>query len=152
MRARVWMCAAVLIALPAVASARQADADMQKVADQYQAAYNKADAKTLAAMYAADAHRLGPDGQLLKGRAAIEKSYVDGFAGPFKGSKLTLTQGATQTLTPDVKVIEGRYTVAGAVTITGRYVNTVIRKGGQWLLATVVTRPDTPAPAAPAKE
>jgi uncharacterized protein (TIGR02246 family) len=134
MRARVWMCAAVLIALPAVASARQADADMQKVADQYQAAYNKADAKTLAAMYAADAHRLGPDGQLLKGRAAIEKSYVDGFAGPFKGSKLTLTQGATQTLTPDVKVI------------------TVIRKGGQWLLATVVTRPDTPAPAAPAKE
>jgi hypothetical protein len=50
----------------------------------------------------------------------------------------------------DVKVIEGRYNATGASTLSGRYVNTIVKKGGAWKLATVVTIPD-PA-AAPKKE
>jgi uncharacterized protein (TIGR02246 family) len=121
------------------------DPDAQKHADQYQAAYNKADVKALAALYTADATRLGPDGQLLKGRAAIEKSYVDAFGGTLRGSTLTLQQGATQVVTADVKVIGGRYATAGGNPVKGRYVNTMVKQDGTWLLATVVTVPDPPA-------
>ena len=113
----------------------------------YIAAFNKGDAKTLTALYTADATRLGPDGQLLTGRAAIEKSYMDGFAGPLKGATLALQLGRTQVVTPDVKIMEGRFTVAAAVQLKGRFVNTLVRQGGTWLLASVVTVPDPP-PAA----
>ena len=86
------------------------------------------------------------EGHTYHGRAAIEKVYADGFAGPLKGAKLTLTDGHTQVVTPDVKVIEGRFLVAGLAAIKGRYVNTVVRRGKTWMLASVVTITDPPAP------
>jgi uncharacterized protein (TIGR02246 family) len=147
MRKMSWLAAIVLVTLSAVVSAQKPDADTAKLADQYIAAFNKGDAKALTALYTADPTRLGPDGQLLTGRAAIEKAYMDGFAGPLKGSTLTLQQGRTQVAAPNVKIMEGRFTVSAAVALKGRYVNTVVREGGTWLLASVVTVPDPP-PAA----
>jgi uncharacterized protein (TIGR02246 family) len=147
MRKISWVAALVLVTLTAVVGAQKPDADAAKLAVQYIAAFNKGDAKALTALYTADATRLGPDGQLLTGRAAVEKSYADSFAGPLKGSTLALQQGRTQAITPDVKIMEGRFTVAAAAPLTGRYVNTIVRQGGSWLLASVVTVPD-PAPAA----
>ena len=134
----------VLVAMSVSAGAQKVDLDAQKLADQYQAVFNKGDAKGLAALYTADASRLGPDGVLLKGRQAIEKAYVDGFAGPLKGSTLTLQQAGSQLVAPDVKVIDGRFSTAGPSPVKGRYVNTVVRQGGAWLLASVVTIPDPP--------
>ena len=126
--------------------AQKPDPDAQKLADQYSAAFNKADAKAIVALYAPAATRLGPDGQLITGHAAIEKAYVDGFAGALKGTKLTLQQGQTQAVTPDVKVMEGRFSVDGGIApLKGRYVNTIVRQGGRWLLASVVTIVDLPA-------
>ena len=142
-----WVAALVLVTLTVVVGAQKPDADSAKLADQYIAAFNKGDAKALTALYTADATRLGPDGQLLTSRAAVEKSYLDGFAGPLKGSTLTLQQGRTQAVTPDVKIMEGRFATSGAAGLKGRYVNTIVRQGGAWLLASVVTVPD-PVPAA----
>jgi uncharacterized protein (TIGR02246 family) len=129
-------------------SAQKPDPDAQKVADAYQAAFNKGDATALGALYAAEATRIGPDAQLVVGRAAIEKVYADGFAGLLKGSTLALQPGTTHAVTPTVKVMEGRYTTTGAIAGKGRYINTLIRQGSSWLLASVVTIPD---PAAAAK-
>ena len=47
-------------------------------------------------------------------------------------------------VTPDVKIMEGRYTATGIAPVKGRYVNTIIRQGKTWLLASVVTIPDPP--------
>ena len=141
----VVVAAIALVGMSAVATAQKTDPDAQKIADQYSAAFNKGDAKALVALYATAATRLGPDGQLLTGHAAIEKAYVDGFAGPLKGTKLTLQQGQTQTVTSDVKVMEGRFSVDGGLApLKGRYVNTIVRQGGRWLLASVVTIVDPP--------
>jgi len=147
MRKISWVAALALVTLTAVASAQKPDADAAKLADQYIAAFNKGDAKALTALYTADATRLGPDGVLLTSRAAVEKSYMDGFAGALKGASLTLQQGRTQAVTPDVKIMEGRFAVSAAAPLKGRYVNTIVRQGGTWLLASVVTIPDLP-PAA----
>ena len=138
--------AVMVVALcSSMAYAQKTDADAQKLADDYQAAFNKGDVKSIMALYAPDAMRLGPDGTLLKGNAAIEKGYTEGFAGPLKGATLTLQQGGTQVHSADVKVIEGRYSTAGPAPLSGRYVNTIVKKGGGWKLATVVTIPDPPA-------
>jgi uncharacterized protein (TIGR02246 family) len=149
MRRTTWFTAIVLVAVSALASAQKPDPDATKLASEYEAAFNKADGKAIAALYTEEATRLGPDGQFTTGRAAIGKVYTDGFTnGPLKGAKLTLVQGSTHVVTPDVKVMEGTYSVAGTTPLKGRYVNTVVKKGAQWLLASVVT---IPAPAAPAK-
>jgi uncharacterized protein (TIGR02246 family) len=147
MRKMSWIAALVLVGATAVFSAQKADPDAQKIVDQYSAAFNKGDAKTLATLYAVNGTRVGPEGTLIAGRATIEKNYADGFAGPLKGSTLTLEQGATHVVTPDVKVMEGRFSTTTSIApVKGRYVNTMVRQGKTWLLATVVTIPDPPAP------
>jgi uncharacterized protein (TIGR02246 family) len=146
MKKMSWMAALLVMGLSVAVTAQKPDADAQKIQEDYTAAFDKGDAKAIAALYTADGTRLGPDGSWLVGRAAIEKVYADGFAGPFKGAKLTLTGGHTQVVTPDVKVIEGRFLVAGLAAIKGRYVNTVVRRGKTWMIASVVTITDPPAP------
>ena len=143
-----WITAIVLVALSMAVdvSAQKPNPDAQKLADAYQAAFNKGDAKALAALYAVEATRVGPDAQLIVGRAAIEKLYTDGFAGLLKGSTLALQPGTTHAVTPTVKVMEGRYTTGGAAAGQGRYINTIIRQGAAWVIASLVTIPDPPAP------
>src|SRR5688500_1881120 len=89
--------------------AQKPDADIQKLADQYQTAFNKGDAKAVTALYTADALRVTPSGKLVSGKPAIEKDYAENFAGPFKGAKLTLHPGRTQNLKADVALIEGTF-------------------------------------------
>ena len=146
MRKMSWIGAVLLVSASVVVSAQKADPDTQKLADQFTAAFNKGDAKALASLYAVNGTAVGPDGLLIAGRPAIEKYYTDGFAGPLKGSTLTLQQGATHVVTPDVKITEGRFAAIGIAPVKGRYVNTVVRQGKTWLLGSVVTIPDPPAP------
>jgi len=149
MRRTACLATLVFVATSFIALAQKPDPDATQLAAQYEAAFNKADAKAIVALYTEDGTRLGPDGSFLKGRAAIGKAYADGFAGTLKGAKLTLVQATAHVLTPDVKVMEGTYSVAGSSPLKGRYVNTVVKKDGHWLLASVVTVPAPPA--APAK-
>jgi uncharacterized protein (TIGR02246 family) len=149
MRRTAWLGAIVLVTMSALISAQKPDPDAVKLTAEYEAAFNKGDAKAIGALYTEEGTRLGPDGSFLKGRAAIEKAYATGFAGGvLKGAKLTLTHSSSNVVTADVKVLEGTYTATGAVPLKGRYINTVVRKGGQWLLASVVTIPAPPAPPA----
>jgi uncharacterized protein (TIGR02246 family) len=142
---RKMLTVAILVAgLSFAASAQKADPDAEKITAQYTAAFNKGDAKALAALYTAEATRIGPDGQLLTSRAAIEKSYSEALNGPLKGTTLTIQHNRSQVVTPDVKIWEGRFATTGPGAVKGRYVNTVVRQGGTWLLASVVTIMDTP--------
>jgi uncharacterized protein (TIGR02246 family) len=137
---------AVVMLVGAGASARQADPDLDALLQQYQSAWNKGDAKSLAALYSQNAVRMQPTGASLMGRAAIEKFFVDSFAGVWKGTKLTLKAGATQRVNADVRVQEGTFEVSGGTgaPARGRYLNTVVREGGQWKLASVAPVADTP--------
>jgi uncharacterized protein (TIGR02246 family) len=145
MRKVSWIAALAIVVMSAAPGAQKVDPDSQKLADQYIAAFNKGDAKAIAALYTANGTRLGPDGSLLAGRAAIEKVYMDGFAGPFKGGKLTLEMRQSHDVAPNVKVTEGRYAVAAQLSTKGRFVNTAVKQGTGWLLVSVVTIPDPPA-------
>lgn len=127
---------------------QQSDAEMQKLTDQYVAAFNKGDVKALGALHAADAIRVTQTGELIVGRAAIEQDFTTGLAGPLKGGKLAVTPGKVQALNPDVRLTEGTYELTGSGTsLKGRYLNTVVRQDGQWRLASMATISTTPPPA-----
>lgn len=137
---------ALVLLAGAGASARQADPELDPLLTQYQSAWNKGDAKSLAALYSQNALRMQPTGAPLMGRAAIEQFFIQSFAGAWKGTKLNLKAVATQRVNADVRIQEGTFEVTGGTGAPqrGRYVNTVVREGGQWKLASVAPISDTP--------
>ena len=77
MRKKSWIAALVFIGASVAVSAQKVDPDAQKLVDDYTAAFNKGDAKGVTALYAANGTRLGPDGILIAGRAAIDRGYEE---------------------------------------------------------------------------
>ena len=125
---------------PTPAPQEKSEPGVEQLLRDYQAAFNRNDAKALAALYTDKAIRLGPNNEVLYGRAAIEKFYVGSFGGT--PGALSIRPGPTQMITADVAVLEGRYEVAGATGIHGAYFLTIVRQNGQWKLASVVPVPD----------
>jgi ketosteroid isomerase-like protein len=78
----------LLTAAPAVALAADAKGDVEKAYAAWDAAFNKQDAKALAADYVATAKLLPPTHQVSSGPAEIEKFWAGLFAGGVTGHKL----------------------------------------------------------------
>ena len=123
-------------------AAQKSDPALDQIVKGYESAFNRGDAKALAALYADNAIRLGPKNEVLHGRAAIEQFYAGSLGG--KPGTLSVRPVRTQMIIPDVAVLEGRYEVAGTTGVHGVYVVTVVRQGGQWKFASVVAVPDAP--------
>ena len=145
---------AVLGAALAPASAQTKDPALDKLAADWAAAFGKGDAKTLASFYTENAVRMTPEGGTVIGRAAIEKEFAANLAGPWKGAKIAIKIGSTHTVGADISVNEGTWEVSGAtgpdgkpMTLRGNYVNTIVKKGGAWVIASNAATPPAPTPA-----
>jgi uncharacterized protein (TIGR02246 family) len=137
----------------APASAQTKDA-MEKLAADWAAAFQKADAKALAAFYSEGAVRVTPQGGTVVGRPAIEKEFATNFAGPWKGATIKISVGKVESLGPETGLAEGTYEVMGvkmpdgkpAAAIKGSYLNTVVKKNGGWVLASNAAVEPPPPP------
>lgn len=146
MRTLVVSALAIVLLTGAAATGRQNDPDLNRLIEQYQTAWNKGDAKALGALYSQNAMRTQTNGAPLAGRAAIEQFFAKNFAADWKGTKLTLKTGRTQEVNPEIRIQEGTFEVSGGTggPQRGRYLNTVMREGGEWRLLSVAAIPDTP--------
>jgi len=72
---------AVCLGLFAAPALGQTKAQIQQLNDQWMAAFNKGDAAAVAAMYTTDAYVLPDNGQMVKGRPAIEAMWKQQMAG-----------------------------------------------------------------------
>ena len=127
--------------------------DSQLMAD-YLARWLKGDAKGLASLYETDAINVAADGVAV-GRAAIEQRFATNFAGPWKGATIALTPGSARAIAADTRIVEGTYVVTGLKDangkerrIHGRFINTLVNRGGTWMVASAATF-EVPAPPAP---
>ena len=145
-----WVVFAVAVAVPAYLAGQQSGSpEYQKVMDAFTAAYNKGDAAGIGAIYAEDGLRVAPDGTVLSGRAAVQQNYGTALAGPMKGASIKLTATESRQLTPDIHVVVGTYEITGgqAGSVSGKYINTLVRKDGTWRIAGYMSmRPATLAP------
>lgn len=138
---------------PSVRAQAGVDAEFKRLVDAFVQAWNKGDAKGVAALHTTDAIRLNTDGTVIVGRAEIEKWMAAAFAGPMKGATLMVTEGKRSHVSGDVYVSEGTYEVTGGapappgMTNKGHYINTVLRQGGRLLVASSAVQ----ATMAPAK-
>ena len=152
---RRTLVSAVVLVLCAVATPAQSakNPELQKVADAFVAAWNKADAKALAALHAENCITTtnGP-AQVIVGPPAVEQDYTKAFAAELKGTKLILKPGDERTINPDLAITSGTWEITGptppppGAATRGTYINTLVKQGGKWL---IVSSAAIPAPAKP---
>lgn len=137
-----------------VAAANADEVALRKLYVDYDATWNKGDAKGMAMFWAADAVHVEPNGSVVNGRAALEKSLAERFAATLKGTHSQQTVETIQFIKPDVAVVDAAYEVTGAhsadgkelPTLRGRYVDIWLKQAGTWRI--VADRPLAAPPAA----
>jgi uncharacterized protein (TIGR02246 family) len=149
MRTRWWWLLAVPIVLFGLAAlqgwaadkngdAKEGDA-IAKEAEGFIEAFQKGDAKALAAFWTEDGDYTDQKGRNLKGREAIEKAFTEFFA-ENKGLKLRINSDSLRFVTPDVAVEDGTTEVAGpdgGAPSQARYTIVHVKKDGKWRLSSV---------------
>lgn len=122
------------------------EAALLKNAEAFVAAFNKGDAKALAAFWTPDGDFTDQLGHKLSGREAIEKSFAELFA-ENKGAQLRIDVTGLRFVTADVAVEDGTTAVIhpdGLPPARARYTIVHVKKDGKWLLESVRNAPDAP--------
>ena len=150
------LCLSILPAKSAspqsTAAAKDVDAAIKAIADQYVKATLAGDAKAIAALYTEDAVEMPPNIPAVKGRAAIEQYYAKMLK--FKDARMsvfTLNHLETRAV-GDTGYDVGTYqqtvtpTSGAALDDTGKYTIILKRSGGIWRVAYAIYNSDRPAP------
>ncbi len=115
-----------------------AEQDIRKAAEDFADAYNKGDAKAVAAHWTKDGEYAV--GQMnVKGRDAIEKLYAD-FLRAHPGSKMAVKVDSVRILAPTVAIENGTGSVSdspNAPNSSSTYSAVDVKQGDKWLLVSV---------------
>jgi len=109
-------------------------------------AFDKGDAKAVAAFWAEDGDYVDLNGRHMQGRSAIENAFKDVFTED-KGLQLRIDVNSIHFLTPEIAVEDGTTSVIppdNAPPSQARYTNVHVKKDGQWVLQSVREAPYTP--------
>lgn len=113
------------------------DATVKKSAEAFTSAYNKGDAKAIAAGFTEDGEFIDEDGQIIKGREAIQKHFAAVFEALPK-AQIKVAVEAVRLVAANIAleegVVEATATPQSPVEIS-KYVAVHVRQGDQWLLA-----------------
>jgi uncharacterized protein (TIGR02246 family) len=110
-----------------------------KRAQEFIAAFDKGDAKAVAAFWTEDADYVDDTGREYKGRPAIEKMYEKFFA-KNKGMKLNIIVSSARLVGTDVALEDGITEVTpaeGGLPSAARFQAVLVRKNGEWYFASV---------------
>ena len=123
---------------------------------QYVAAYNAGDADAVAAIYATDGTHTYALGFTHRGRTEIAKGLKEQFAGPMKGTSISITPLHIRAISSQVAVEEASFAVSGLKDANGTALPPVNgfclgvyqKKGGQWFAVAVQCMVPPPTPLA----
>ena len=125
-----------------VANEEVASADetaIRQSADAFTTAYNAHQAKGVSELFALKAEVTDENGNVIKGREAIENDFAQTFA-KFPETKIQLEIGSIRILTPNIAVEEGivrGQPIPGEGESVSAYVAVHVKVDGHWLLASV---------------
>ena len=144
MRTFAPLCATLFVLVAGNSSRSQsAPADdlaaIRESSRQFVTAFDKGDAKAVAALWTQSGEYTDDSGQTFTGRDAIAKEYARFFAA-HPGVKLKLTIDSLKRLGEGTVIEDGRASLEPAATgppATSKYLAIHVRVDGQWLMATV---------------
>jgi uncharacterized protein (TIGR02246 family) len=123
---------------------------------QYEAAYNAGDADAVAAIYATHGTHTYALGFTHRGRVQIAKGLKEQFAGPMKGTRISITPLHIRSLSPGVAIEEASFSLTGFKDPTGALMPSINgfclgvyqKDGDQWFAVAVQCMVPPPAPQA----
>jgi uncharacterized protein (TIGR02246 family) len=128
------------------AETTQDETALMKNAEAFVEAFQKGDAKALAALWTPDGDYVDQNGKTIKGRQAIEEAF-QAFFKEHKGMKLRIDITSLRFASPEMAIEDGISQVIppdGAPPSAARYTNVHVKKGTQWLLSGVRVAPYVP--------
>jgi uncharacterized protein (TIGR02246 family) len=135
----MWRAAMILgcLAIGTAPAFGQSKAVIQKLNDEWTAAFNKGDSAAVAAMYAEDAYVLPPGADIVKGRAAIEAFWKQAVQ-QLGDAKLTTIDVLPlgRTAAREIGTVTLNTKAQPLQEIVGKYVVVWRRIGRDWKLAT----------------
>jgi uncharacterized protein (TIGR02246 family) len=117
--------------------------------DEYAAAFGRKDAKALSELLAGDATLLSEWGDVMQGRAKIERTFANVFPSTPDELKLVNTPAHSRAITDDVIVSHGvshKLGAWGAGEEKLSYTRVLVREGGEWRLAATQVAPSSSMP------
>lgn len=121
--------------------------EIEKMNDEYSAAFQRGDHKALASFYTEDADQTDGDGNVVfAGRAGIEKQLKEYYA-VNKGAACKLNTDSVRPLTPDVVLEKGGALVmrADGNTTKSNYLDIHVKRDGKWLISHLTKSGSQPA-------
>lgn len=153
--AGVVVVSAAVVGAQAQSGASPELAVLQAVDQAWLKAYNAADAKTLASLYAEDAVLLAPGAPPARGREAIRAFFAKDVAASQKaGVTFHLGDHPDGGVFGEMGWCSGTYTVtdkAGHVVDTGKYLSVSRKEGGAWRYVRDTWNSDVPSTPSPAE-
>lgn len=112
---------------------------IRKTVATFAEAFEKGDAKALAAHWTENGEYLSDDGQTFRGRASIEKEYAAAFAKRKGKPRVEIEVDALRFPSKDTAIEEGHFKVFVGKDLgaTSKYTVLHVREGGQWRMAVV---------------
>lgn len=150
------LCCIAFVASLAAASAQENEPEIRAWVDRFVAAWNRNDAKALAAMWAQEGDLINPFGRRASGREQIERLLRSEHSALMQATTYTISTNAVRFVKTDVAVLDWDCEVSGLKTAGGKnrppfkhhMTWVLVNRGGQWLA--LVARPAAPA-ASPAE-
>ncbi len=87
---------------------------LRKMQEGFAAAWNQHDAAAMSMFWAEDGDWVGPDGNLVQGRVAVENYLAESHTGDWATSKLSVKVTGIRFLKPDVAVVNAEQEISGA--------------------------------------
>jgi uncharacterized protein (TIGR02246 family) len=138
-RSGMWRIAVIVgcIVVGAAPALGQSKAAIQKLNDEWTAAFNEGDSAAVAAMYAEDAYVLPPGADIVKGRAAIEAFWKQAVQ-QLGDAKLTTVDVLPlgRTAAREIGTVTLKTKAQPQREIVGKYVVVWRKIGRDWKLAT----------------
>lgn len=116
---------------------RPADREaVRQASREFQEAFNRGDAKAVAALWTENCLYSGDDGSTLRGRAALEKAFAEHFQAHPK-LKMDVAIGSIQFPARDAAIEEGTLRTSPGVGLptSTRYSTLLVREDGKWRIA-----------------
>jgi len=145
-RSHLYVATIVVLAFATMASAQDVKSAIQKQADKFTAELKAGNAAAIAAMYTEDAMAFPPNGEILKGRADIQKFWQSMVDAKIQAELQILdveTHGNTATEVGTLVIKDA----SGKVIDRGKYVVTWKRTKSGWQLHRDIWNSSMPAPA-----
>ncbi len=137
----IVVCAFVGVSTAACVDAVDANQGFESLQRQFSSAWQHADARAIADLFAPDATLIVPDGRLVEGRSAIESFYRSAFSSGYAGSRVDAKMEYTYRFRRDIAIVDGEWHIgqihgdSSRTDERGVLSAVMMRVGNRWLIA-----------------